>query len=397
MTEYNDDFWKWVADHRKIDTHKLRLNHRTDEPWIDDAIAQIENERRAKNKFGTIVESHLLPTLFPIELSIEQSTTPRIAMLHRQIANIPPGTQFRILEMTCGLGVDASFLASDPSTRLTAIELNQKIATVAQYNFKDRENIEVINGDSIDYLKNSTDHFNLIFIDPARRDNSGGRVYNLHDCTPDVTQLLPLMMSKSDAIMIKMSPMLDVTQTLRDLPATNELYIVGERGECRELLALVNSQKSASIPLITIWSDGVTFSFTQQEEAESEATIAMPRTSDYLLEPSAAMMKAAPFKLICQRYGAKMIHPNTHVYTIGHCPDDFPGKTYLIDEILPYSSSNIKRIKKMKLNCEVAVRNFTIGAEELRNRLGINKSGEKRILGITAADNKPYMLFLSQI
>ncbi|MBD5366286.1 MAG: hypothetical protein HDR82_04630 [Bacteroides sp.] len=395
MTEYNDEFWKWVSDHRKIDPYKLRLNYRADTPWINDAIAQIENERRAKNKFGNVAESHLLPTLYPIGLSIEQSTTPRIAMLHRQLAHITPGSPFRILEMTCGLGIDASFLASDAATKLTAIELNSQIASVAEYNFKARENINIINGNSIDYLTNSNEHFNLIFIDPARRDDSGGRVYNLHDCTPDVTQLLPLMASKSDVIMIKMSPMLDVTQTLRDLPQTTELYVVGERGECRELLAIIDTHRQVATPIITVWSDGSTFSFTQPEEAEAEASVSMPRQGEFLLEPSAAMMKAAPFKLISQRYKASMIHPNTHVYTADYRPEDFAGKVYQIDEMLPYSSSNIKRIKKMKLNCDVAVRNFNIGADELRSRLGINKSGEKRLLGITAADSKPYILFLS--
>ena len=149
------------------------------------------------------------------------------------------------------------------------------------------------------------------------------------------------------------------------------------------------------MPLITVWSDGITFTFTQEEEYEAIGTVAMPHVGQFLLEPSAAMMKAAPFKLICSRFNAAAIHANTHIYTTQQLPANFPGKTYHIDEVLPYSSSNIKRIKKMKLNCDVAVRNFSIGAEQLRSRLGITKSGNSRILGVTAADNKPYLLFLS--
>ena len=135
--------------------------------------------------------------------------------------------------------------------------------------------------------------------------------------------------------------------------------------------------------------------FSPADEASATASTAMPAKGQILLEPSPALMKAAPFKLICERYDAAMIHPNTHLYTTAVAPADFPGKAYRIDEVLPYSSGNITRIARSKLNADVAVRNFPISADALRSRLGIKKSGDTRIAGITACDGNQYLLFLS--
>lgn len=396
MSFYNNLFWAWVEQHRDSDTTRLRLGKKNGAPeWIDDAIAQVENERRSRSKFRND-KTGLVPRLMPLGISVEQATSARIAELHYNISGIYAGKQARVLDMTCGLGVDASFLARDTTTRLTALDLDSKIAAIATYNFMERPNIEVINGDSVEWLKNTEERFDLIFIDPARRNDSGGRVYNLHDCVPDVTSLLPLMLAKSSLVMVKMSPMLDLTQTLRDLPGTRELWVVAERNECRELLAVIDG-KNIPDPAITIWNDGATFTFSMGEEATAQGECTLPGVGSYLLEPSPATMKAAPFKLLCQRFNASMIHPNTHLYTSTEQPLGFPGRIYRINEIIPYTSGNIRHIARKKLEAEVATRNFPISAEALRSRLGIKKNGDTRITGITAIDGKPYLIFAEKI
>lgn len=370
---------------------KLRLNYRINKPWFDDAVAQIENEHRARNKFKNALQVNLLPRLFPIPLSIEQSTTPLIANLHYKLSGITNDRTYRVLDMTCGLGLDSSYLAQSVNTKLTTIELNQRIANIALFNFKNRPNIEVICGNSIQYLEKSTEKFDLIFIDPARRDINGGRVYNIHDCTPDVTEIMPLLTSRSSRIMIKMSPMLDITQTLRELPNITSIHIIDEARECRELLAIIDINKQQT-PIINVWSDNKTFSFTLNEESNASFQFSMIKPNDYLLEPSPALMKAAPFKLLCSSFNIYAIHPNTHLYISDQIHRDFPGKAYLVKEVIPYTSSEIKRLKKVKLEADIAVRNFNISAESLKNKLGIKKSGNKRLMGITAHDDKQYII-----
>ncbi len=395
MSIYDNNFWEWVDRHRGTDPIKLRLAKKHSDPdWIDDAIAQIENERRSRSKFLITGETELLPRLMPVSLSVEQASSARVARLHHDIAGLEHGS--KVLDMTCGLGVDASLLARDPSVMMTAVDLNKKIADVAAYNFKDRPNITVLNADSVEWLKKTEEHFDLIFIDPARRDDSGGRVYNIHDCTPDVTLLLPLLRARSKLIMVKMSPMLDVTQTLRDLPGTRELWSVAERGECRELLALIDSNEHHD-PEIKIWNDGAIFTFTAGEEAEAQAKCRMPEVGMYLLEPSAATMKAGPFRLLCRRFNAFMIHHNTHLYTSDKRTDDFPGRNYEITEVIPYTSGHIRQLARKRIQADVATRNFPISADSLRTRLGIKKSGKTRITGITATDDRQYIIFAEKI
>lgn len=396
MYEYNKDFWDWVTLHSNDDPSRLRLSKKKDTPWIDEAINHIENRQRSRSKFvtGNDDESALLPRLMPVAISIEQATSVAIARLHRHVARLPINA--RVLDMTCGLGIDASFLAADAATELTTVELDSRIASVARWNFKDRPNITVINDDSVRYLESTDKHYDLIFIDPARRDSNGSRVYNLHDCLPDVTTLLPLLKARTTRIMVKMSPMLDIRQTLCDLPGTRQLLVIEERNECRELLAIIDSDAhddslNATISIHNV-SAGSNFSFTLQEESDAPPIVAMPRAGQYLLEPSPATMKAAPFRILCHRHAASMIHSNTHLYVSDSRPLLFPGKVYMITEVIPYSSGVLKRLSRLKLDADVAVRNFPVSAEALRQRLGIKKSGDTRIIGVTACDGKQYLL-----
>lgn len=389
---YTPEFWKWVEEHRGEDSTKLRLKTRGAEPWIEDAIAQIENERRSQKKFaadGPLAEA--MPRLMPVGISIEQATSARVAMLHRSIAEKLLPENPRILDMTCGLGVDASVLATIPGAHVTAIELDGKIAGVARTNYATRPEMSIIEGDSTEFLRECKQHFDLIFIDPARRDSVGNRVYNIRDCAPNVIDLMPLLLAKSDHLMIKLSPMLDVTQTIRDLPGLTDLYIIDDGGECRELLAVVGKEDVAE-PMIHSISGDIEFSFTKREESEAEGRYELPRAGQYLLEPSPALMKAGAFRLTGRRFGIAELHPNTHLFISDTTLNDFPGRSYLITEVLPFSSSNIKRLKKERLEADVAVRNFPFTAEQLRGRLGVRKSGPIRIVGVTAADGNPYMI-----
>lgn len=399
MTDYNNpDFWNWIQSHINDDIHRLRLNARDNAPWAPEAINHIESTRRVGRKF-IVGDTDLTPRLMSVPLSVEQATSASVAMLHRVIVGdnlLSPGAT--VLDMTCGLGIDALAMSLSPGVNVTAIEMNPDVAAVAAFNFACRPNVEIIQGDSISWLRDNDRHFSLIFIDPARRDASGGRVYNLHDCTPDVTTILPLLRSRAKTVMIKLSPMLDITQTINDLPGITQVHIIDDAGECRELLAVVagDDQPVPGSPTITAWHQGHPFTFTRDEENSAVATTGLPRQGQYLFEPSPAMMKAAPFRLIASRYNLSKLHPNTHLY-VGDSPiPDFPGRTSFIDTVHPYSSSALKQLKRRHLQADVACRNFTITPDQLAKRLSITRSGVTRLVGVTAADSNPYILEVSR-
>ena len=393
---YNSEFWDWVEANRDKDPTTLRLKMRGKSEWIDDAICQIENIKKSRKKFQLDSNySDALPRLMPVAISVEQATSAQIALFHRDIAmNLMPNERL-VLDMTCGLGVDTALLSTIPNCRVTSIEKDEKIAIIAQENFKSNPDVTILNTDSVKYLEKTSQHFNLLFIDPARRDNAGQRVFNIRDCSPNICEILPVMKSKSDAIMIKLSPMLDITQTIKDLPGVREIYIIEQNGECREILAVFHD-KDTEEPTIHVRNNGSQFSFTKTSEEAAQESYLLPAKNMILIEPSAAMMKAAPFKLIAEKYGIDAIHPNTHLYLSQNFLPEFMGRQNRIIEVLPFSSGNLKRLSRLHLAADVAVRNFPMSAEQLRQRLGIKKSGEERIMGITAIDGKQYIIRLGK-
>ena len=393
---YTDEFWDWVKQHQDDDPARLRLKERGKESWKEDAIAQIENVKESKKKFSSSnIASDILPRLMPLSMSVEQATSANVALLHKHLAEKLLPYNKTILDMTCGLGVDTALLSTIPKSHVTSIEKNSRIAEIAIFNFKDKKNIKIINADSVEFLQKTGLHYNLIYIDPARRDNIGNRVYNIRDCSPNVIEILPLLKEKCDAVMIKLSPMLDVTQTLRELDGISDLYIIEDGGECRELLAILNFKNTAN-PQIHVWNSVEKFKFQRSEELNATELLSLPQTGLYLIEPSPAMMKAGPFKLISSRYDIPALHPNTHLYISQQPIEGFPGRQDLITEILPFSSGNLKRLKKLHLQADVAVRNFPYTADDLRTRLGIKKSGNERIVGVTACDGNQYLLRLKK-
>lgn len=331
--------------------------------------------------------------------------------------------------MTFGLGLDARMLAElrDMKLSVCGFELQPELIAAAKVNFADNRNVEVFCGDSVRFLETyDGEPFDLIFIDPARRGKEGERLYNLHDCQPDITELMPEFQRKTHFVMAKLSPMLDVTQTLRDLPAVSALHVVEEDGECKELLAVIDFAETPAEPEIIIdrftqgnWSS---FGFRRSEEAELQQsagnqgiTDTLPAPGMTLIEPSPATMKAAPFNILSRDFGIRRLHPNTQLYLSekplstsvnasesndsesaiceqptscesADCHQFTPGKEYEILKVWPFSSSNLKNIGKEVPKADITLRNFFgFTPETLRKRLKIKPGGPLKLFATTVA------------
>lgn len=395
-----DEFWQFVETNRQVNPSTLRLKyHKDGRDWINAAITQIECMNKCKGKFG-----EFQPELMVSTVSLEQATSANVARLHGELAKSLLGYSAnpQMLDMTCGMGIDLkAIVMANPSVTVIGAEYIPELASVTAYNFADFPNVEIINVNSVNWLnENNCDGlFDLIFVDPARRDDNGGKVFNIHHCQPDVVELMPMLQTRCRNLMIKLSPMLDVTQTLRDLPQTTDLYVVDDNGECREILVVIScvGEKSSLSPKIHVWSNGLQFCFTAEEERGCELEFAHPTAGQWLYEPSPAMMKAAPFAIICTRYGLKKLHANTNLF-VGDAPKfDLPGRWHEIEHVLDYSSSVLKNLRKTIAQADVAVRNFPIKAEMLQTRLKIKSGGNHRIMGVTTckgSDSKQQKLLI---
>lgn len=194
--------------------------------------------------------------------------------------------------------------------------------------------------------------------------------------------------------MVKLSPMLDITQTIRDLPGISALHIVDERGECRELLAILDFTASFAEPRITVHDEDTEFSYLPSEANDIPcAEYAMPVTGMWLCEPGPGMMKSGRFSLLAKRFGLKEIHKNTHLLLGADKPEGFSGKCRRIEAVYPLSSSSLKTVGKTIGRADVAIRNLPqFTPELLSKRLGIKPGGMRRVVGCTVADGSKALI-----
>lgn len=390
---YSEEFWAWVYSHIRENPYDLRLRWAGKYPWIDDAVMQVECRQRTARKLSDELKCRTFR--FPTLLSAEQSTSDELAAFHASL--LPSG--IKVLDMTSGLGIDVLHMARHGES-VTAVDLDERLVDALRHNADAlglSDKVTAVCADSTEFIVRTEERFDAVFIDPARRSADGGRVFNLADCRPDVTSLLGAIFSVAPTLIVKASPMLDLTQTLRDLPGTKALYVVGTGTECKELVAVVEkSRPEDSVPTITIWTPAYTFNFTTVEERESEAFYCVPKAGDYLYEPSEVTMKAAPWRTLCSRFGVGMLHPNSHLYCSTDRIEGFPGDRWHIDRVVPFASSELKRFARQYPKINVAVRNFGWTADKLRDKLRVKDGGDLRMIATTLQGGGKVMFVLSK-
>lgn len=384
------DFNRFVKDNINADTVKLRLKYAGNKEVVD-AIEQIELRRKAGDKFQS-GDLDLTPARLYGTVSVEQSTSASIAVFHARLAS----NVKRVLDMTMGIGIDAAAFALVDGAEVTAIEKNPELAALSIENYKGVSGIKVICDDSSTWIKCCREQFDLVFVDPARRADDGSRVYNVHDCKPDITVLSEDIFRCAPRCMATLSPMLDISATLKELPATKSIYIVEEKGECREILADMESKFDGEPSIVAINGDRV-FSFTASEESQAQAEYATPESGEILYEPWPSVMKAAPYRLLSSRYECKALSANTHLYFSKDIVEDFPGKAYRIEAVLPYQSGVLKRFARQYGDASVSVRNFGDTAEKVRAKLKVKENSQRRVIATTAANGDRLLILVARI
>lgn len=398
MNALSDDMIDWIDAHRNDDVSRLRLRyHNPDNSDIAFAILQIECRRKAQKKLSSTLSNPRF--IFPTLLSSEQCTSDALATFHASLI----GNGEHVLDMTCGLGIDAFHIARKASA-VTAIEINPYVADAATINARTLSlgNITVINGNSIDYIDSDNNRYDTVFIDPARRGSHGQRLYALSDCEPDVTAIAGKLASRCNRLIIKASPMLDITRSIFEIPHVTDIYSIGTRQECKELVIIADFTQPAGLPptrhAVTISHSGViSLDYSDRDELNATPSYNSPKEDNYLYEPFPSVMKSAPFRLLSEKYGIGKLHPNTHLYTSAELITDFPGDTFLIDRIIPFSSKEIKHIAREYPNINVSARNFILSADNLRKRLKVNDGGDKKLIGTTTIGDNRLLLILTQI
>lgn len=435
------------------------------------AINTIESRRRLRKKVPEwAVEAGLV---YPSTLCAEQCSSSDTARYKASIAarviseyagagastGSATGKNGRIADLTGGLGVD-SWAFSEVAKEVIYNEMNPELAAAARHNFKvlDANNITVRNfeatseniksilcdtgaasgtikavlsgteatpetstrilSSSESSAKNTQEHKDIprgfrpdiIFLDPARRDSAGKKVFLLEDCTPDVLKMLPGLFEESRFLLLKLSPMADITMAVERLDRSyesfledtsgdgwngqwvREIHVVASGGECKELLILMDREWKGGYSL-TCREDGKTLTFKPEEITKAKAGYPDSTFARIIFEPGKSLTKAGVSNAICERFGLVKLARFTHLYTISEPLSDSEseqrtaplkdfGKVFYVKEILPLNKSSMKDVGKRYPHSEVSAKNIPMSSDELRTRLKVKSGDDAHIFGV---------------
>ena len=386
----------FIEKHLKDDVRQLALQKFPDDVDKMLVLNQIEAQQLLSKKVPSWASDPDL--LFPKHLSIEQCSSELTAKYKTSI--IEGGDTF--VDLTGGLGIDSYFLSEKFKTSYY-VENQKDLCELAEHNFGVLgRKITVVNSDAETFLSKNQ-KFDLIFIDPARRDIYNRKMVSLHDCLPDVIDLQNILLKNSKNILIKSSPMLDISLITNELQHVKEIHIVSVKNECKEILIKIEPGFEGEIKYYCVdlnpvgtrhalsQQDVMVFQFVESEE-KSAIPLFLSTVKKYLYEPNASIMKSGAFKLISQRFGIEKLHVNSHLYTSDNLVYDFPGRIFEVVGFAPFN----KRIKKELLNditeASVAIRNFPLSANDLRNNLNLKESDKNFVFGTTLIGEKKMVI-----
>ena len=389
----------FVQEHLADDTAKLILSRaKWPEIDMDLAVACIESRRKLKNK---VQDWYCRPELiFPARLSAEQCSSSATATYKARFAAAIGGEGFKIADLTGGLGVD-SWYFSKYASQVLYNEMQESLCAAAKHNFKSlsTENISVSNHKiepESEMLHEILKGFkpDIVFMDPARRSETGKKVFLIEDCSPDVLTLRSDIFSHCRHILLKLSPMADITMACTRLGSTcREVHVVAYGGECKELLIWMDKEwsgeydvKAVELPADYPASKESSFRFIPAEEKTAKVSFAAPEADGYLFEPGKAMMKSGCFNLISERLGLAKFGVSTHYYIIEDTDKASAlkqlGKVYKIINIQPLDKRSIKSVGKEYPHAEVTARNIPMESDALRKKLGVTSGDDAHIFGL---------------
>ena len=305
--------------------------------------------------------------------------------------------EIEFVDLTGGFGVDFSYIASRLGLSSMYVERQAHLCEAAKENFErlGLKNAIVKNEDGIEVL-HSLKELKLIFIDPARRDDAGNKVVSLKDCTPDVTVLQEEMLLKADYVIIKLSPMLDWHRAISELSHVREVHIISVNNECKELLLVLSAQNMGNLRIYCV-NDAQSFVCEESDMEASSVKIA-PFTLEemqYLYEPNASLMKAGCFGVLSERYDARMLSKNSHLFVSREPIAAFPGRSFRIIAVSSFNKKELKRHLSGITKANIATRNFPLSVAELRKRLKLKDGGETYIFATTLI-NESHVLIITE-
>lgn len=391
-----------VFKHLHDDVQQLALQ-RNRYPHLSDAdfrffLQQIEGRQRTRDKLPTFAQK--ADWWYPVRLSCEQCSSEATACYKTQIIqsfNSQPSTFNTLIDLTGGYGIDTFFMAQH-AEQAHYVERNAELCAIAEHNFSlYRPHIQIHNTTAEEFLSSLTlsniqypTSHTLIYLDPARRSQSGSKVFRIEDCEPNVTNLLPALRKHASHILIKFSPMLDITAALRVLGKDWDTHIVAVHNEVKEVLLTTGANTIHAVNICATHTDR--FVFSHEDEKNAPMQIASD-IKQYIYEPNAAIIKAGAYRLIGERYGLQKLDTNTHLYTSNTLLSDFPGRVW---EVIDAEIKDPKKQLDAQAKYSIISRNYPLSPDQLRKKYKL-KDGDEYYLIAARHNAKPKLILASRL
>ena len=391
---------QFIREHLTADVRTLALSAHPDGVDMQYALTQISGWQAAHSKVPLWAATE--GTVYPRHLSLEQCTSQYIAQYKASFIESLLGSGFKMADITGGMGVDCFFLSRNAS-QVYYNEMSAELCDCARANLKalGRPEIEVNCSTAENYIADlAPDSLDLIYLDPARRGDAGRKLVSISDCQPDTVALQDDLLRSAPNVMVKLSPMLDVSRALTELRHVSHVLIIGLEGECKEITLLMQRGFDAepTLTAVDIKADGTPESAVSSVKS-ADAALPLPiadaallQPGTYICEPSAPYMKSALFRTIAAKTGTALLHPDTHLFWSKDKPVSFPGRTFRIEGIIPFDKRSLSALTKSQAN--LSVRNFPESAPALQHRLKLRDGGSRYLIATTLSDSKRVLLDL---
>lgn len=348
------------------DLHALLLKKSPfPEVSMHEIVQQIKGKQVALKKFPFLLKEGIV---FPPQLNLEQSSSEKTAQYKSRLLK---GKKF--IDLTAGFGIDAYYL-SENFNEITLVEQNPDLLGIVRNNWNILgKKATFINEKLENFLEENNEIFDVIYMDPARRDNNKNKVFLLEDLSPDILAIQEKLLSSADKVVIKLSPLIDIKYLVSVVPSIFRIDIIAVKNDVKEIVIFLSNQKDNRIfcNCVNLESDDPVFEFIFGDEENAVAEYGEPEK--YIYIPNNTILKAGIFNLISQKTGLKKLHPNTHIYTSDSLMQDFPGRIFEMESI---DAKNIK--KKSQYN--IISKNYPLKPEEIKKKYSIKDGGENYLI-----------------
>lgn len=380
---------QYVAKHLHDDPAQLALQARKHPGLpVPELVRQIQARQKARLKVPAWADNPEL--VFPPTLSVEQASSARTAAYKAALVSGQ-----RLADLTGGFGVDVSYFA-ERIPEVHYVERNAALADVVRFNLTHLgvSNVQFHTADAVQFLRNTPDTFDWIYLDPARRDTAARKIFRLQDCEPDILRLMPLLLHKGRRVLLKTSPMLDIEQAILELRQVRQLWVVAVDNECKEVLYELGPEPAVDPErhTVNLLRTGLQQDFRLNRAREARAVPRYAEPQQYLYEPNVAILKAGGFRSIGTAFELLKLHQHSHLYTSDTLHSDFPGRIFRIRATEKYDAQALRAHLGPEVRAHVTTRNFPDTVAEFRHRTGIREGGDLYLFATTNLEGKLMVL-----